>query len=66
MTSASSVHSGISPAPLGNVAAASRLGAIVEVAVTVPVQGRFHYVVPDVLAARARVGARVLVKFARR
>jgi primosomal protein N' (replication factor Y) len=56
MTSASSVHSGISPAR-------GALGAIVEVAVTLPVPGRYHYVVPDVLAARACVGARVLVKF---
>jgi len=34
-----------------------------EVAVTLPVSGRFHYVVPDDLAARALVGARVLVRF---
>jgi primosomal protein N' (replication factor Y) len=36
---------------------------LVEVAVPVPVRGGFHYRVPDELAARARVGARVLVKF---
>ena len=34
-----------------------------EVAVTLPVSGRFHYVVPDHLAARELVGARVLVRF---
>src|SRR5690606_2573761 len=35
-------------------------------AVTVPVPGRYHYLVPDTLAARARVGARVLVRFGTR
>jgi primosomal protein N' (replication factor Y) len=34
-----------------------------EVAVTLPVAGRFHYRVPAHLASRARVGARVLVRF---
>ena len=34
-----------------------------EVAVTLPVWGRFHYVIPDHLAARELVGARVLVRF---
>ncbi|TMQ03140.1 MAG: primosomal protein N' [Deltaproteobacteria bacterium] len=34
-----------------------------EVAVTLPVAGRFHYAVPPALAARAVVGARVLVRF---
>jgi primosomal protein N' (replication factor Y) (superfamily II helicase) len=34
-----------------------------EVAVTLPVAGRFHYRVPPHLASRARVGARVLVRF---
>jgi primosomal protein N' (replication factor Y) len=34
-----------------------------EVAVTLPVAGRFHYVVPEPLSARAQVGARVLVRF---
>jgi primosomal protein N' (replication factor Y) len=34
-----------------------------EVAVTLPVAGRFHYVVPEAFAARAQVGARVLVRF---
>jgi len=34
-----------------------------EVAVTLPVPGRFHYVIPEHLAARALVGARVLVRF---
>ena len=34
-----------------------------EVAVTLPVAGLFHYRVPAHLAARARVGARVLVRF---
>jgi primosomal protein N' (replication factor Y) len=57
MTSASSVHGGISPA---------RSLDIAEVAVTLPVPGRYHYVVPETLAARARVGARVLVRFGTR
>jgi primosomal protein N' (replication factor Y) (superfamily II helicase) len=35
----------------------------VEVAVTLPVPGRFHYAVPEHLAPRALVGARVLVRF---
>jgi len=39
---------------------------IAEVAVTLPVPGRYHYLVPDTLAARARVGARVLVRFGTR
>ena len=34
-----------------------------EVVVTLPVPGRFHYVVPEPLAARELVGARVLVRF---
>ncbi|MBA3499374.1 MAG: primosomal protein N', partial [Deltaproteobacteria bacterium] len=34
-----------------------------EVAVTLPVAGRFHYRVPPELEARAQVGARVLVRF---
>jgi primosomal protein N' (replication factor Y) len=37
-----------------------------EVAVTLPVAGRFHYAVPDHLGARALVGARVLVRFGAR
>src|SRR5687768_11656478 len=57
MTSASSVHSGISPAVI------ARPEDVVEVAVTLPVAGRFHYLVPSYLAARARVGSRVLVPF---
>ena len=36
---------------------------MVEVAVTLPVPGRYHYSVPAALAARARIGARVLVPF---
>jgi primosomal protein N' (replication factor Y) (superfamily II helicase) len=36
---------------------------VVEVAVTLPVAGRFHYRVPTRLRAKARVGARVLVRF---
>ena len=36
---------------------------VVEVAVTLPVAGRFHYRVPAQLRAKARVGARVLVRF---
>jgi primosomal protein N' (replication factor Y) (superfamily II helicase) len=86
MTSASTVHSGISPArsvlaerrdevdgdrASGPSASADRStpftslspGRIAEVAVTLPVSGRYHYLVPDMLAARARVGARVLVRF---
>ncbi|MDB4964004.1 MAG: primosomal protein [Myxococcales bacterium] len=39
---------------------------ICEVAVTLPVLGRFHYRVPPHLAGRARVGSRVLVKFGSR
>ncbi len=34
-----------------------------EVAVTLPVPGRYHYRVPEHLAGRAQVGARVLVRF---
>jgi primosomal protein N' (replication factor Y) len=41
-------------------------GRCVEVAVTLPVAGRFHYAVPAPLAARAQVGARVLVRFGAR
>ncbi len=37
--------------------------AVAEVAVTLPVPGRYHYLVPTTLASRARVGARVLVRF---
>jgi len=37
-----------------------------EVAVTLPVWGRFHYVVPDHLAARELLGVRVLVPFGAR
>ena len=36
---------------------------VVEVAVTLPVAGRFHYSVPEPMASRAVVGARVLVRF---
>src|SRR5690242_18889250 len=36
---------------------------LVEVAVTLPVPGRYHYRVPSQLADRARIGARVLVPF---
>jgi primosomal protein N' (replication factor Y) len=45
------------------------LGAVTrfaEVAVTLPVAGRFHYAVPDQLAGRELVGARVLVRFGAR
>jgi len=48
------------PAPDGILGAAARFA---EVAVTLPVPGRFHYVVPAHLAARELVGARVLVRF---
>ncbi|HEX3478738.1 MAG TPA: primosomal protein N' [Kofleriaceae bacterium] len=44
-------------------AAATRFA---EVAVTLPVPGRYHYAVPEPLAARAQVGARVLVRFGAR
>jgi primosomal protein N' (replication factor Y) len=37
--------------------------AVAEVAVTLPVPGRYHYLVPAAMAGRARVGARVLVRF---
>ena len=37
--------------------------ALVEVAVTLPVPGLYHYRVPAWLAAKAAVGARVLVRF---
>jgi primosomal protein N' (replication factor Y) len=37
-----------------------------EVAVTLPVAGRYHYSVPAHLAGRAQVGARVLVRFGSR
>ena len=73
MASASSVHGGISPAPsaladpdpagAASTAGSAWPGTIAEVVVTLPVAGRFHYLVPDSLAARARVGARVLVRF---
>jgi primosomal protein N' (replication factor Y) len=39
---------------------------LAEVIVTLPVQGRYHYVVPPHLAGRARVGSRVLVRFGTR
>jgi len=45
------------------VVAAAELTEFTEVAVTLPVAGRYHYRVPAHLAARARVGARVLVRF---
>src|SRR5262245_3818650 len=37
-----------------------------EVTVTLPVAGRFHYTVPEQLAERELVGARVLVRFSAR
>ena len=36
---------------------------LLEVAVTLPVLGRFHYRVPPHLAGRAQIGSRVLVRF---
>jgi primosomal protein N' (replication factor Y) len=39
---------------------------LAEVIVTLPVQGRYHYVVPPHMAGRARVGSRVLVRFGTR
>ncbi|HSN29787.1 MAG TPA: primosomal protein N' [Kofleriaceae bacterium] len=39
---------------------------LAEVIVTLPVPGRYHYVVPPHMAGRARVGARVLVPFGTR
>jgi primosomal protein N' (replication factor Y) len=38
-------------------------GQFTEVAVTLPVPGRYHYRVPPHLAQRVQVGARVLVRF---
>jgi primosomal protein N' (replication factor Y) (superfamily II helicase) len=40
-----------------------RVARFAEVAVTLPVAGRYHYLVPAHLADRALVGARVLVRF---
>ena len=37
--------------------------SVAEVAVTLPVPGRYHYLVPAAMEGRARVGARVLVRF---
>lgn len=37
--------------------------AVAEVAVTLPVPGRYHYLVPAAMEGRARIGARVLVRF---
>src|SRR5258705_8839413 len=53
MTTATAMHEAPLPGSL----------RIAEVAVTLPVPGRYHYVVPSALADRARVGARVLVRF---
>ena len=39
---------------------------LAEVIVTLPVPGRYHYVVPPHMAGRARVGSRVLVPFGTR
>ncbi|MCX5744817.1 MAG: primosomal protein N' [Proteobacteria bacterium] len=39
---------------------------VAEVAVTLPVFGRYHYRIPPHLAARAVIGARVLVRFGAR
>ena len=39
---------------------------LAEVIVTLPVAGRYHYVVPPHMAGRARVGSRVLVPFGTR
>ena len=39
---------------------------LAEVIVTLPVQGRYHYLVPPHMAGRARVGSRVLVRFGTR
>lgn len=45
---------------------ASAMIRYAEVAVTLPVAGRFHYVIPEQLAGRELVGARVLVRFGAR
>jgi len=52
-------------APPSDLAAVPPAGAgrYAEVAVTLPVPGRYHYVVPPHLAGRALVGSRVLVRF---
>jgi primosomal protein N' (replication factor Y) len=50
----------------GALRAATPPPRVAEVAVTLPVAGRFHYSVPEPLAARAVVGARVLVRFGNR
>ena len=42
------------------------MAQLAEVAVTLPVPGRFHYLVPASLADRELVGARVLVRFGAR
>jgi primosomal protein N' (replication factor Y) len=57
--------------PAGDLTYGVRAGsasasAFAEVVVTLPIHKRFHYRVPDRLADRARVGARVLVKFGTR
>jgi len=39
---------------------------IAEVAIPLPLEGHFHYLVPDRLVAQARPGTRVLVPFGRR
>ncbi len=41
----------------------SATAGLVEVCVTLPVPGRYHYRVPPHLAGRAQVGSRVLVRF---
>ena len=51
---------------VGSAGVAAHTGTCAEVAVTLPVPGRFHYSVPAALARRAQVGARVLVRFGAR
>src|SRR5712671_4437691 len=60
-----SMHPPGVPRGLGRAPACERRAVtrFAEVAVTLPVAGRFHYLVPEHLAARALVGARVLVRF---
>jgi primosomal protein N' (replication factor Y) (superfamily II helicase) len=61
---------GNAPREADRAAAAARPGTaaarFAEVVVTLPVPGRFHYAIPEPLAPRAQVGARVLVRFGAR
>ena len=56
---------GTDQVPRAQCSAGDGAQAIVEVAVTLPVPGRYHYLVPAGLEPRACVGSRVLVRFGR-